>query len=104
MDPNAKFLFFRSALTLVLVAVWVVYLWNDATLRKKYPGWLYIPEPWAYVSLYWMHQFLYTSILLVHALFCTCALHALVYMLVQREFGYIYDHASNIELKALEII
>ena len=55
MDPNAKFLFFRSALTLVLVAVWVAYLWNDETLRKKYPGWLYIPEPWAYVSLYWMH-------------------------------------------------
>eukprot|EP00731_Ephydatia_muelleri_P013642 Em0007g952a len=55
MDSNAKFLFFRSALTLVLVVVWVAYLWNDDTLRKKYPGWLYIPEPWAYVSLYWMH-------------------------------------------------
>lgn len=54
MDSNAVFLLCRSALTMAAVVLWVVWLWDDHELRKKYPGWLYIPEPWAYVSLYIM--------------------------------------------------
>ena len=54
MDSNAVFLLGRSVLTLVAVAMWVAWLWNDSQLREKYPGWLYVPEPWSYVSLYLM--------------------------------------------------
>ena len=54
MDCNAKFLLWRSLLTLLAVCCWVAWLWDDASLRDKYPGWLYVPEPWSYVSLYIM--------------------------------------------------
>ncbi len=52
MDANSKFLLYRTLLTLVLVAAWVFYLWDDEILRRKYPGMLYVPEPWSYASLY----------------------------------------------------
>lgn len=54
MDSNAMFLLYRSVLTMMAVGLWVLWLWDDRQLRVKYPGWLYIPEPWAYVSLYIM--------------------------------------------------
>lgn len=54
MDSNAVFLLCRGVLTMVAVGVWVFWLWDDPQLREKYPGWLYIPEPWSYVSLYIM--------------------------------------------------
>ena len=54
MDSNAVFLLSRALLTLLLVAGWVWWLWDDPWLREKYPGLLYVPEPWAYVSLYIM--------------------------------------------------
>lgn len=54
MDSNAVFLLSRSVLTLLVVGGWVYWLWDDAQLRDKYPGWLYVPEPWSYVSLYVM--------------------------------------------------
>ena len=54
MDPNGRFLFLRSLLVLLLVVVWVCYLWEDKQLRMKYPGLLYVPEPWSYASLYIM--------------------------------------------------
>uniref|UniRef100_A0A8C3LDL2 Calmodulin-like protein 4 n=2 Tax=Phasianidae TaxID=9005 RepID=A0A8C3LDL2_CHRPC len=38
LDSNGLFLFYSFIITLVLIAVWVVWLWNDKTLRKKYPG------------------------------------------------------------------
>lgn len=56
LDNNGRWLLYRGLLTLVLVSVWVGYLWNDEQLRLKYPGILYIPEPWSYLSLYVMNK------------------------------------------------
>ena len=55
LDSNGLWLLLRGVLTLVLVGVWVAYLWDDQQLRHKYPGLLYIPEPWSYASLYIMN-------------------------------------------------
>lgn len=52
MDLNGQFFFLQNIVTLFLVLAWVIYLWNDKVLRVKYPGLLYVPEPWAYWSLY----------------------------------------------------
>ena len=52
MDSNGRFLVLRVVLALLLISLWVLYLWDDSVLRQKYPGWLYVPEPWAYASLY----------------------------------------------------
>ena len=54
MDCNGRYLLFRFLLALAAVGVWVWALWSDPDLRIKYPGWLYVPEPWSYVSLYIM--------------------------------------------------
>ncbi|XP_059926646.1 ceroid-lipofuscinosis neuronal protein 6a isoform X1 [Gadus macrocephalus] len=51
-DINGLFLLGSFTGTMVLVVVWVTYLWNDPDLRKKYPGLLYVPEPWSYYSLH----------------------------------------------------
>ncbi|CAL8352318.1 unnamed protein product [Merluccius merluccius] len=51
-DVNGLFLFGTFSVTMVLVVVWVTYLWNDPILRQKYPGLLYVPEPWSYYSLH----------------------------------------------------
>ena len=52
LDANGKFLLQVFAITFALVAVWVGWLWNDVALRQKYPGLIYVPEPWAWYSLY----------------------------------------------------
>ncbi|XP_013374353.1 PREDICTED: ceroid-lipofuscinosis neuronal protein 6 isoform X2 [Chinchilla lanigera] len=52
LDSNGLFLFYSFALTLSLVALWVAWLWNDPVLRKKYPGVIYVPEPWAFYTLH----------------------------------------------------
>ena len=52
MDCNGRWLLYRSIIVLVLVGMWSAYLWNDATLRKRYPQLLYVPEPWSYATLY----------------------------------------------------
>ncbi|XP_068814618.1 ceroid-lipofuscinosis neuronal protein 6 isoform X1 [Struthio camelus] len=52
LDSNGLFLFYSFIITLVLIAVWVIWLWNDKILRKKYPGVIYIPEPWAFYTLH----------------------------------------------------
>ena len=54
MDCNGRYLLSRFMLALAAVGVWVWVLWSDRDLRIKYPGWLYVPEPWSYVSLYIM--------------------------------------------------
>jgi len=51
-DLNGRFMLANFTLTLVLVAAWVHYLWDDPVLRVKYPGTLYVPEPWAYYTLH----------------------------------------------------
>ncbi|KAJ8304111.1 hypothetical protein KUTeg_017694, partial [Tegillarca granosa] len=52
LDRNGQFLLYTFSITLILIMCWVVYLWNDPILRKKYPGYLYLPEPWTYYTLY----------------------------------------------------
>ncbi|KAH0620122.1 hypothetical protein JD844_014738 [Phrynosoma platyrhinos] len=58
MDSNGRFLFYSFVITLALIALWVGWLWNDKILRKKYPGVIYIPEPWAFYTLHMsnLHQ------------------------------------------------
>ena len=52
MDINGWFLLTQNVLTGFLIIMWVMYLWDDPVLRVRYPGWLYVPEPWSYWSLY----------------------------------------------------
>ncbi|NXU76628.1 CLN6 protein, partial [Oreotrochilus melanogaster] len=52
LDSNGLFLFYSFIITLLLIALWVAWLWNDKILRKKYPGVIYIPEPWAFYTLH----------------------------------------------------
>uniref|UniRef100_A0A671MDA8 CLN6 transmembrane ER protein a n=1 Tax=Sinocyclocheilus anshuiensis TaxID=1608454 RepID=A0A671MDA8_9TELE len=52
LDSNGRFLFYNFIITLGLVLVWVAYLWNDNVLRKKYPGIIYVPEPWSFYTLH----------------------------------------------------
>uniref|UniRef100_A0A8C0UAJ2 CLN6 transmembrane ER protein n=1 Tax=Cyanistes caeruleus TaxID=156563 RepID=A0A8C0UAJ2_CYACU len=58
LDSNGLFLFLSFIITLLLIAAWVGWLWNDKILRKKYPGVIYIPEPWAFYTLHMnnLHQ------------------------------------------------
>ncbi|XP_032606153.3 ceroid-lipofuscinosis neuronal protein 6 isoform X1 [Taeniopygia guttata] len=51
-DSNGRFLLLSFLLTLLLIAAWVGWLWNDGTLRRRYPGVIYIPEPWAFYTLH----------------------------------------------------
>ncbi|CAN9506578.1 unnamed protein product [Ophioblennius macclurei] len=51
-DGNGVFLLASFGLTAVLVALWVGFLWSDPVLRNKYPGFFYVPEPWAYYTLH----------------------------------------------------
>lgn len=51
-DSNGLFMFCSFTVTVLLVALWVVYLWNDPVLRNKYPGLIYVPEPWSYYTLH----------------------------------------------------
>ncbi|XP_048829463.1 ceroid-lipofuscinosis neuronal protein 6 homolog isoform X4 [Brienomyrus brachyistius] len=51
-DSNGLFLFYSFGLALLLVSVWVVCLWNDDVLRKRYPGIIYVPEPWSFYTLH----------------------------------------------------
>uniref|UniRef100_A0A3Q4ADS0 Uncharacterized protein n=1 Tax=Mola mola TaxID=94237 RepID=A0A3Q4ADS0_MOLML len=51
-DHNGLFLFFSFSMTVLLVAAWMAYLWNDPVLQQKYPGLFYVPEPWSYYTLH----------------------------------------------------
>ena len=51
-DSNGRFLLCSFGITLGLMALWVLYLWSDPVLRNKYPGLLYMPEPWSYYTLH----------------------------------------------------
>ncbi|XP_066557309.1 ceroid-lipofuscinosis neuronal protein 6 homolog isoform X1 [Amia ocellicauda] len=56
LDSNGLFLFYSFSLALALVAMWVACLWSDKILRKKYPGVIYVPEPWAFYTLHLQDQ------------------------------------------------
>ncbi|KAM3870221.1 ceroid-lipofuscinosis neuronal protein 6 homolog [Diretmus argenteus] len=51
-DCNGLFLLYSFSTALVLVAVWVACLWNDGVLRRKHPGVMYVPQPWAFYTLH----------------------------------------------------
>ena len=50
-DVNGMFILLCFSLTGILVAIWVYYLWDDPVLRARYPGVLYVPEPWSVVPM-----------------------------------------------------
>lgn len=52
LDNNGLFLFYSFTFTVLLVGLWVMFLWTDPVLRKKYPGLVYVPEPWSYYTLH----------------------------------------------------
>lgn len=52
LDINGRFLLYTFSFTMILTSIWVALLWNDPVLRTKYPGTIYVPEPWAYYTLY----------------------------------------------------
>ncbi|XP_028330991.1 ceroid-lipofuscinosis neuronal protein 6a [Gouania willdenowi] len=51
-DSNGRFLLYSLGVAAFLVAVWVLFLWDDPVLRHKYPGIIYVPEPWSYYTLH----------------------------------------------------
>uniref|UniRef100_UPI001293791F ceroid-lipofuscinosis neuronal protein 6 n=1 Tax=Lonchura striata TaxID=40157 RepID=UPI001293791F len=50
-DSNGRFLLLSFLLGLLLVGAWVGCLWHDGVLRRRYPGPIYVPEPWAFYTL-----------------------------------------------------
>uniref|UniRef100_A0A3B3ZCJ8 Uncharacterized protein n=1 Tax=Periophthalmus magnuspinnatus TaxID=409849 RepID=A0A3B3ZCJ8_9GOBI len=52
LDSNGQFLLLSFSLAVLLVGLWVGFLWDDPTLRAKYPGLVYVPEPWSYYTLH----------------------------------------------------
>lgn len=56
LDSNGQFLLLSFSLTLLLLAAWVAFLWDDPVLRAKYPGLVYVPEPWSYYTLHLKSQ------------------------------------------------
>jgi ceroid-lipofuscinosis protein 6 len=57
LDENGRFLLNTFQLTLLLVGAWCYYFWTDEQLRKKYPGLIYVPEPWSVYSLHYKQYF-----------------------------------------------
>ena len=57
LDNNGKFLLSSFQITFICVAAWSYYFWEDVELRKKYPGLLYVPEPWSVYSLHYREYF-----------------------------------------------
>lgn len=57
LDQNGAFLLFTFQLTFLLVAAWSYYFWDDEYLRIKYPGLVYVPEPWSVYSLHFQDKF-----------------------------------------------
>jgi len=57
LDKNGMFLLVTFQLTFILVAAWSYYFWDDVALRQKYPGLIYVPEPWSVYSLHYKNKF-----------------------------------------------
>ena len=51
-DVNGQYLLTVYVLTAVIVAAWSLYFWDHELLRERYPGLLYIPEPWSVYTLW----------------------------------------------------
>ena len=50
-DINGVFVFLCFSLSGILVLIWVWYLWSNPILRARYPGVLYVPEPWSVITM-----------------------------------------------------
>jgi ceroid-lipofuscinosis neuronal protein 6 len=57
IDENGDFLLKTFKITLFLVFAWSLNFWNDVELRNKYPGLIYVPEPWSVYSLHYSNYF-----------------------------------------------
>lgn len=57
LDENGRFLLNTFQITFILVALWCRYFWDDVELRKKYPGLIYVPEPWSVYSLHYRQYY-----------------------------------------------
>ena len=51
-DVNGQYLLTVYILTAVIVAAWSLYFWDHELLNERYPGLLYIPEPWSVYTLW----------------------------------------------------
>ncbi|KAG7215191.1 hypothetical protein INR49_022725, partial [Caranx melampygus] len=51
-DGNGLFMLYSFSAALLLLLVWVVCLWDDAVLRRKHPGLIYVPQPRAVYTLH----------------------------------------------------
>ena len=51
-DINGQYLLCVYLLTVAIVACWSLYFWEHSLLRQRYPGVLYIPEPWSVYTLW----------------------------------------------------
>ncbi|XP_078739817.1 ceroid-lipofuscinosis neuronal protein 6-like [Lampetra fluviatilis] len=51
-DANGRFVAASLGLALLAACAWAWALSGDARLRQRYPGALFMPEPWAYYSLH----------------------------------------------------
>lgn len=49
---NGQYLLTVYVLTAGIVACWSLYFWEHKLLRERYPGLLYIPEPWSVYTLW----------------------------------------------------
>ena len=50
-DINGVFILLCFCLCGIWVLIWVWYFWSNPVLRARYPGVLYVPEPWSVISL-----------------------------------------------------
>ena len=55
-DVNARYLLSLYITTAILTGAWSLYFWNHTLLRQRYPGLLYVPEPWSVYSLWRVGQ------------------------------------------------
>ncbi|KAI6654875.1 Ceroid-lipofuscinosis neuronal protein 6 [Oopsacas minuta] len=50
-DINGIFIVLTMTVSGILILIWVYWLWNDTILRERYPGVLYVPEPWSVLPM-----------------------------------------------------
>ena len=52
MDPNGSYWATVNVMTFIYILVWSYFFRHHAILRERYPGLLYVPEPWSVYTLY----------------------------------------------------
>jgi ceroid-lipofuscinosis protein 6 len=51
-DVNARYLLSLYTVAAILIGVWSLYFWDHTLLRDRYPGLIFIPEPWSVYSIW----------------------------------------------------